>query len=1167
MIYAFEEYSLDADRRELRRGAALVAAEPQTFDLLLYLIQNRERVVSKDDLMAAVWSGRTVSESTLSSQITAVRHAIGDDGVRQVLVRTLARKGFRFVGEVQEQCEREIIPVGEAASAPQRANRPEGAGNGIERPARRQLSVMTCNLAGVGGLTSRQDPEDLLAVMSAYQDRIKAIVAEHDGFIGRLLGDEIVVYFGYPRAREDDAERAVRAGLAVIKGVAALRPRSQKPLQARVAIATGLVVVGDLNEVGISADHAAIGDALVLAAGLVAVAEPDSLVISATTRRLVGTLFDYRTPELLNLKSVPDPVAVWQVVGERAAASRFEALHSEPTKLIGREEEFALLRRRWDHVKTGEGRLALIYGEPGIGKSRLVFALQESIREDPHHCLQFQCAPHRIQTAFYPVINLFEHATGFSVGDSDGIKLDKLGTLLASSSHNLTRDVALFAELLSIPAPAGMSDLSISPQRRKELILELLVGQIAALASQKPVLIVLEDAHWIDPTTHELFDILVERIRALPVLLVITYRPEFTPPWLGQSHVTVLTLNRLGRRDNIAVIRQVAKGKGFPPALLEQIVTRSDGVPLFIEEMTKSVLEGDLLREENGSYVLAGALPPLGVPTTLQASLGARLDRLASLRAVVQAGATLGREFAYPLIRAVCNLSDVELEPLFKQLVASELVHQRGNVPHAVYTFKHALVQDAAYATMLKNQRIQMHARIVETYERQVPEMLERNPDVLAHHCAEAGTFGKAIDYWLKSVRKSLDRSAGIEAEGQLEKAVTLLQNIPDRAIRQQFEARIQVALGDTFLMTKGFGSPDVAAALTRARDLLDETAHPIEALRALGGLCNYHLIRSEAPKMLQLAEPYLRRRVDRQSLMIGHYEVGTAYLHIGKFEDARFHLEWGVSRYDEESSRAMAFIAGTHVRTFWLVWLSLTYLYLGRLRLATETIEAAVADARSRLHPFTLVSALLASARFFLHTRNLQAAIAATDEGLAIATEQRSPYHISRANILKAVNLVEGGRAEEGISLMDRALVEHRKTGANFQSSFNLSCLADAHAHAGNYERAIDFADQAIREIERTGERWWAAEAQRIKGKILLAATPADGRRAENCFRAALKSAQGQKARFWELRAAHSLASLLNREGRDAQARRLLAPIHGEFNDGLDLPDLDDARRLLNRL
>ena len=825
MIYAFKEYLLDADRRELRRGAALIAAEPQTFDLLLYLIQNRERVVSKDDLMAAVWSGRIVSESTLSSQINAVRHAIGDDGERQILVRTLPRKGFRFVGEVQEQCAREKLRLAEVASAA-RTDGPEAAPGKIDRPERRQLSVMICSLAGAGAHSSAQDPEDLVAVMSACQDRIKTVIAEHDGFVGKFLGDEVVVYFGYPRAREDDAERAVRAGLAVIKAVAAVGPRAHKPLQARVAIATGLVVVGDLNELGIAADHAAIGDALPLAAGLAALAEPGALVISATTRRLIGALFNTRGPGLLNLKSAADPVEVWQVLSESAATSRFEALHSKPAKLIGREEELALLQRRWSQIESGEGRLVLIYGEPGIGKSRLVFALQETIKQEPHHCLRLQCSPHRIQTAFYPVINQLEHAAGLAAGDSDAAKLDKLEALLAPSSQDPARDTALFAELLSIPCQ-GSSVLSISPQRRKELLLEQLVGQIAGLAAEKPVLIVLEDAHWVDPTTQELFDIMAERIRTLPVLLIITYRPEFVPPWLGQSHVTVLTLNRLGRRDNIAVIRQVANGRDFPPVLLEQIVARTDGVPLFIEEMTKSVLESDILREENGGYVLAEALPPLAVPTTLQASLVARLDRLASLRAVVQAGAALGREFAYTSLRAVCDLGDAELAPLLRQLVASELVHQRGVVPHAVYTFKHALVQDAAYGTMLKSQRAAIHARIVDTFERQFPEMLERNPDVLAYHCTEAGSFGKAVDYWLKSTRMSLDRSAGIEAQAQLEKAVALLPEITDQAGRRQFEARIQVVLGDTFVMTKGFASPDVATALTKARTLLDETAHP----------------------------------------------------------------------------------------------------------------------------------------------------------------------------------------------------------------------------------------------------------------------------------------------------------------------------------------------------
>jgi tetratricopeptide (TPR) repeat protein len=494
------------------------------------------------------------------------------------------------------------------------------------------------------------------------------------------------------------------------------------------------------------------------------------------------------------------------------------------------------------------------------------------------------------------------------------------------------------------------------------------------------------------------------------------------------------------------------------------------------------------------------------------------------------------------------------------------LVHQRGGVPHAIYTFKHALVQDAAYGTMLKSQRIEIHARIVETLEREFPEIPKRNPDTLAYHCTAACSAEKAIDYWLKSARMSLSRSAGIEAQAQLERATVLLRDITDPRARQQFEARIQVALGDTFVMTKGFASPDVADTLTRARALLDESAYPRESLQALGALCNYHLIRSEAPKILQLALPFLRRPPDSPGAMVGHYEAGLAYLHIGKFEDARLQLEQALSLYEEDSCRPIAFMAGIHVHTFSLVWLSLTYLYLGRPKTATEMIAAAVSDARGRQHPFTLVSALLASARFFIHTRNRHEAVAATEEGFAIANEQRSPYHISRANVLKAVNLVEAGRAIEGISLMEHALVQHRKTGANFQSSFNLSCLAGAYARAEEYERALQYADQAIQEVERTGEHWWAAEAQRAKGRILLAANPTYALGAESHFRVALDCAQRQGARFWELRAAYDLASLWNTEGRRSEAKNLLSP-YGKFIDSVELPDFEDARRLSARL
>ena len=1004
-----------------------------------------------------------------------------------------------------------------------------------------------------------------MEITARYHDCVRKAVAPYDGFIGKALGDEVVVYFGYPRAHEDDAERAVRAGLAVIEAVAKPETRKIEAQEARVAVATGLAVVGNLNP-NIPTEPAVIGEALTLAASLLARAKPGSLLIPAATRSLIGDLFTYRGLGPPPGKSASDVAAAWQVTGESAIASRFEALRSKRTKLIGREEELELLRRRWTQIKDGEGRVILIYGEPGIGKSRLVVALQETMKDEPHKHLHFYCSPHRVQTALYPAINQLERAAGFAPADTDTAKLRKLESLLTLSSQDMSRDSELFAELLSISIPGRTPSLSLSPQRRKELILDRLVGQLAGLAASGSVLMVFEDAHWVDPTTRELFDMVVERVRSLPVLLIITYRPEFTPPWLGQSHVTVLTLSRLDRRANSAMIRQVAEGKEIPPELIQQIVARTDGVPLFIEEMTKSVLESGVLREKNGTYILAASSPILTTPTTLQASLVARLDRLPSLRTVVQAGAALGREFTYVLLRAVCDLPDPELERALAQLVISELVHQRGVIPHALYKFKHALVQDAAYETMLKSQRVQMHARIVDVFEREFPELPSRNPDVLAYHCTEAGLYDKAIEYWLRSTRMALDRSAGVEARAQVEKTMALLPKVAERAMRRQLEGRVQVALGDALIMTRGFASPEVATAYSHARKLLDESAYPIESLHALGGLCNYYLIRSEAPKGLMLAEPFLQRTPDRFRGGV-HLMVGNALLHIGKFRDAQFQLEKALSLYDDDASRPIAFVAGFHVHSFTRIWLGLTYLYLGKLKQAAEMMAAAVADARSRLHPFTLVSALLASARFCLHTRDWQGAMTATDEGFAVATEQRSPYHISRARILHAINVVESGRSVEGIELMDHALEEHRKTGANFQSSFNFSCLAEAHARVRKFERALDLASAAIEEVDHSGERWWAAEAQRIKGKILLAANPMAWRKAEDCFEAALKCAKDQQAKYWELRAACCLASLWKSQGRGVEARRLLNPLYDEFTEGIDLPDLRDARQLLDGL
>jgi DNA-binding winged helix-turn-helix (wHTH) protein/tetratricopeptide (TPR) repeat protein len=1133
MIFAFGDFSLDSDRRELRRGETLVAIEPQVFDVLEYLIARRERVVGKAELLEAIWQRRIISDSTLSSRIAALRRAVGDTGEAQRVIRTVARKGYRFTGTVHELRGVDQATPGAEQQAFDHAAAPAAPPPAAE-PERRPVTIIACRMQLQPGL----DPEDLADVVGRRQNALRGVAEAAGGTVTELTTDGAIVCFGYPHAREDDAERAVRVGMALAVPADA---RSGEPAAGptRIGIATGVVVVeapgsGSARQ---AAPLAVVGEAVHHALRLMGEAPANGVLIAESTRRQVGRLFEVRAVGSPAPNRTEGPGGAWLVVAAPAIASRFDALRTTAAPLIGREEEFALLQRRWTQVRSGEGRVVLIWGEAGIGKSRLVVALREAIGAEAHASLCFYCSPTRAQTALHPVIAQLEDEAGFSPPDSIPAKHEKLTRLLARAGLDDDADVALFAELLSIRADATDTPLALSARRRKELLFERFIARLSRLAERAPVLVVLEDAHWVDPTTRELFDIVIDRIRTLPVLLIMTYRPEFTPSWLGQSHVTALTLNRLGRRDNAALVACVA-GRTLPAPVLDQIVACSEGVPLFVEEVTKSVLESGILRESDDGYQLAGQATALTVPATLRASLIARIDRLAPVRALVQTCAALGREFGYRMIRSVTGTPDETLQPLLEQLTASGLVHQRGVPPDATYIFKHALVQDAAYETMVKPQRARTHLRIVEVLRGEFPELAERHPDVLAHHCIEAGSWTDAIEFSIKAARIAIERSAGVEAEARVEKAITLLGKVASEPARQQLEGRLHVALADALIMTRGFASPSVMSALTHARAILSERDHPDEWLRALCGLYNYHLIRSESPVCLSLTLPLLKRKSDRRRSTVISYLAGTANLHLGEFDATIRHLQRALDLYDEDDCRPVALIAGYHVRSFILIWLGLAQLYMGSKELAAATIADAVVDARSRAHPFTLVSALLAQSRFCSHCGDFDGAIAAADEGLAIATAQRSPYHVSRANILRAINAVDGGEFERGIAMLEQALVAHRATGANFQSSYNLSRLAEAHARAGHPAQARELADAAIAEVERSGERWWEAEAHRLRGEILLLAGRGNQALAKRCFDRALAVARRQGAGFWEANALRSLAGL--RPSRRGPATRI---------------------------
>lgn len=1147
-LLQFDRFALDLSRGCVRLGGRDIDLSPKAFAVLRLLAENAGRLVSKQELYDAVWPGVIVTDESLVQRIRELRQVLGDDD--HSLIKTLSRRGYLLDTTPQQRSEE--LPSDAVA-----------AGHAVPiavplAPERRQLSIMMCDTIGSAAFIKHQDPEDLSDVLAACHRRVKEVIDRFGGFIAEYRVGRILAYFGYPTAHENDAERAIRAALAVTAAVAEMHFEClDRPLQPRVGIATGLVVVGDIIGAAAAGEHAVAGETPQLAGDMLAAAEPGAVVISAGTRQLIGSLFECSiidTPRTSAARQF-EAHRVWR---ESKGGSRFEALRSVQTQFIGRDEELALLLRRWRQAKTGEGRVVLVWGEPGIGKSRLMDRFLEALRQEDHLSAWFWCWPHRTETALHPVIAYIENAAAIEVADAPESKLEKL-EMLFSTSEQAVNDTVLFADLLGISVAGRHPPLAISSQRRKELLLERFIAHLAQLASRQPILIVLEDAHWIDPTTRELFDIVIERVVRLPILFIMTYRPEFSPPWIGQSHVTALTLNRLGSRESLVMIKEVAAGRLLSSDVLEQIAVHTDGVPLFIEEMTKSVLEGAASSER------ASEEPRLmAVPATLQASLVARLDRLAPARTVAQTAAAIGRDFTYATLKAVTALGDEDLERLLSQLVASELVHQRGVPPHATYYFKHALVQDAAYQTVLKSERIRIHRRIAEVLEREFPETAQRSPEIIGYHFTQARMWEKAIGYWLAAARMALDRSAGAEAQGQVEKGMALLPEIDDSSLRRQLEGRLQAALGNTFAMTKGFASPDVLNSLARARTLLNEEAYPVEALSALCGLFNYHLMRSEAPAGLKLAHPLLARSADRATRVIAHYLVGAAYLHMGDFRKSEQHLEQSRSLYDEEVCRSVAFIPGYHIHSFALIWLGLARLYAGSIHGAKEAISLAVTDARNRSHPFTLTSALLALARFCNHLRDLDGSLAATEEGLAIAVEQRSPYHVSRATVLRAVNLIEGGQPHEGIALMESALSAHRQTGANYQSSYNLSYLALAYSRIGDIQRSLEIATQAIEEIERTGERWWEPEAHRIKGEILLLTGEPRCDEAVRCFQTALECARRQQAKIWELRAARSLGKLRISQGRKVAAKRLLKPIYEQFSGGPEFADFGELRTLL---
>jgi predicted ATPase/class 3 adenylate cyclase len=1032
---------------------------------------------------------------------------------------------------------------------------------------------MFCDLIGSTELSTRLDPEEVRQVNRSYREACAAVIGRYDGLIASYMGDGIMVFFGYSQAYEDDAERSVRAGLAVVRAVRELEPLPGLSLRTRVGIATGLVVAGDLVGDGTAETQAVSGETPNLAARLQALAEPDAVVIDERTYRLVGGLFEYKDLGKRRLKGISEAVSCWHAVSERRVASRFEAAHEAGvTTFIGRDRESELLLERWQRAKEGQGQVVLVSGEPGIGKSRIIEALGERIAEEPHLRLRCQCSQYHTASSLYPVVVQLENAARFAPEDSPEKRLDKLEALVARSGEAAGELAPLLAALLSIPAGERYPPLEMTPQQRKEKLFEALVAELIRVASEQPTLIFFEDAHWIDPTTLELLDLIVGRIRTERLLLLVTFRPEFTLPWTERSYVTPVALTSLDRGHCVSLVETVAQGKALPQEVLDRIVDKTDGVPLFIEELTKAVIESDVLREDDDRYVLRGLLTDPAIPSTLQDSLEARLDRLAEAKAVAQVGAVIGRGFPYGLLAAVSPLNDAALQDALNRLVAAGLALRTGSLPRATFTFKHSLIRDVAYESLLKSRRRELHARIAEQLEAEFPERAESEPEVLAHHFTEAQLFEQAVGYWRRAGKRATEQSANAEAAEHLTRALALLDRCTaEGRPRDELELDLQIALAGSLIAAKGYSAPETERTYARALELCERVGETPQIFPVLYGRWVFHVMSGEVATSHELAREFShlaeRQKTDAQRL-VGHRVLGTSLTILGELAAASGHLDKALALYDPEKHRSLTFLYGQDVGVAGSCYKSLALWLLGHPEQALEIGQQVIERARALSHPNSLAYAVL-------HVGALLHGLCSPGEPLMnfaewihrLAIENQLPLFEAAWPYFAGWSLVDGKEKQRGVAMMrdsrDRLSAAH--------VAYMLPILSTFHARGccalGRIEEGLKILDEAQEVMGTRGERWFAAELHRVRGDLLAADATGDREAAGACFRQAIAVSRSQGSRSLELRAATSLARLLRDQHRDREARETLRPVLEWFDEGFDLLDLKRARALLDEL
>src|SRR5579883_1452705 len=1106
-----------------------------------------------------------------------VTHRIDLDAVSQLTEPELARLGVPLGDRKRLRRAMAALPAMADGSHTQ-----AGTGTSAER---RQLTVMFCDMVGSTSLSAQVDPEDVRDIIASFREACVRAVNQYEGFVARYIGDGILVYFGYPNAHEDDAERAVRAALDIVQAFSTA-PASERRLvrghvpQVRIGIATGLAVVGDLIGQRTEERAAAVGETPTLAARLQGLAPPNGIVIASSTHALLRAKFEYEKLGTHEFKGISEKVQAFRVMRSSRAETRFAAtVGPRPTALVNREEEMALLLARWRQAEQGKGQVVLLSGEPGIGKSRILEEIRDRIAGDRHAQVSFQCSPYYTSTAFHPFVQQLKFVLGLEREGTVGPSVFGLEAAVMAAKGEVERVAPLLAALLSMPTDDRYAPLDLSPRLQKEATVVALADHFAGLARDLPLVIAFEDAHWVDPTSREVLDLLVDKAQSLPILVIVTARSEFQPSWKAQHHITTLTLMRLNRPLQQTFVERVAGARELPKEIIDEVLVKTNGVPLFIEELTKTVIEAEVLTEKDGRYVLTGPWHQLAIPATLTDSLMARLDRMGPFKRIAQIGGTIGREFSYELLSAVADTSTGQIDAALDHLDQTGLIGRRGPGPDTVYVFKHILIQDAARSSLLHSERRRLHARIADVLGALYPETTEREPELLAYHLTESGQSEAAVRTWLKAGKQAARLGAHLEAIGHLRRGLSVVQASEDLPGRAEMELELRLTLGYALIAARGYGSQEVEDNFARGLELGLRLKDEEKVLAAIRGLWMRHFIRADLARAHDLSVELLkfaRRQRDRDRIAAAdngayfveaHRSIGMTLLYRGRFPAAEHHLQRAVDLHDPASRRDLA---------EWLInpdVLSLSYLgyikwFVGQSDTARQHTAEAISNAEDMRHPFTLAFALVFGAYLCQHLRDVEGTRHHAGRALTIASQHGFLHWKHQAAILHGWALTGLGDIEAGLGEMRDGIEGYEAQESWLASAWFRSLLAQGAARAGRPDAALRALDDALKIATRTGDHFFIAESYRLQGDITLAqpglAAAAD---AEALFKRSLRIARAQHARSWELRTSTSLARLWRDIGRPDAAADLLLPMVRSLKEGLLTPDAADAIALANEL